>query len=129
MHTSGKLKFLAVDDHADSAELVARVATRCGYDAIAVSDARAVLDMVRRHRPALLATDLCMPEMDAIEMFRLLKAAGFDGEIVLISGQPAEIRRSAAKLASLHGLAVVGNLQKPVDLAALRALMEKLQAA
>ncbi|MEQ9641019.1 MAG: response regulator [Alphaproteobacteria bacterium] len=118
-------RLLAVDDHPDSAELVARVAKRCGYEAHHASDSRRIRALLAETRPTLLSIDLCMPEMDGIELFEELKAAGYAGEVLLISGQSAQLRESAARLAVIKGITVVGNLQKPVDIAQLRILLKE----
>ena len=41
------LRLLAVDDDASSAELIVRVAERCGYEAFATSDSRGVINLVK----------------------------------------------------------------------------------
>ncbi len=123
--TRGRL--LAVDDSADSADLVARVAAKCGYEAQTTSNPGAVRDLVTRWKPEVLTLDLCMPEADGIDLLSVLAEAGFDGLLVIISGQDGWFRKAAGRLAETRGLKVVDDLQKPVDIAALRQLLSRLR--
>ncbi len=51
------LTLLAVDDDAASAELIVRIAERCGFEAFATSDPRGVLELVCQLNPSgLIAT-------------------------------------------------------------------------
>jgi two-component system chemotaxis response regulator CheB len=120
-------RLLAVDDCADSAGLVARVAAKCGYEAQATSDPMTVKALVVSWRPEVLTLDLCMPEADGIDLLAVLEEAGFNGLLVIISGQDGWFRKAASRLAETRGLRVVDDLQKPVDIAALRALLSRLR--
>jgi two-component system chemotaxis response regulator CheB len=123
--TRGRL--LAVDDSADSADLVARVAVKCGYDAQAISDPKSVRALVVSWKPEVLTLDLCMPEADGIDLLSMLEETGFAGLLVIISGQDGWFRKAASRLAEVRGLKVVDDLQKPVDINALRQLLSRLR--
>jgi DNA-binding NtrC family response regulator len=120
-------RLLAVDDSADSADLVARVATKCGYEAQATSDPTAVRALVTSWKPQILTLDLCMPEADGIDLLSVLEETGFNGLVVIISGQDGWFRKAAGRLAETRGLTVVDDLQKPVDITALRELLNRLR--
>ena len=122
-----KARLLAVDDSVDSADLVARVATKCGYEAQATSDPRRVRALVASWKPEILTLDLCMPEADGIDLLAVLEEAGYDGVLVIISGQDGWFRKAASRLAETRGLKVVDDLQKPVNIAALRDLLSRLR--
>ena len=129
MATEGgaKARLLAVDDSADSADLVARVAARCGYEAQATSDPKTVRALVVSWKPEVLTLDLCMPEADGIDLLSVLEETGFNGLLVIISGQDGWFRKAAGRLAETRGLKVADDLQKPVDIAALRQLLSRLK--
>ncbi len=122
-----KARLLAVDDSVDSADLVARVAAKCGYEAQATSDPTQVRALVVSWKPEILTLDLCMPEADGIDLLAVLEAAGYDGLLVIISGQDGWFRKAASRLAETRGLKVVDDLQKPVNVAALRELLSRLR--
>lgn len=126
--TSGA-RLLAVDDSVDSADLVARVASRCGYEAQATSDPSTVRALVRGWKPEVLTLDLCMPEADGIDLLSVLEESGFDGCLVIISGQEDWFRKAASRLAETRGLKVVDDLQKPVDITALGRLLKRLRGS
>ena len=124
---SSRGRLLAVDDSADSADLVARVAVKCGYEAQAISDPKSVKALVVSWKPEVLTLDLCMPEADGIDLLSMLEETGFEGLLVIISGQDGWFRKAASRLAEVRGLKVVDDLQKPVDINALRQLLSRLR--
>jgi two-component system chemotaxis response regulator CheB len=129
MNGAAKMRLLAVDDHSDSAELIVRVALKCGYDAKSVADTRNLADLLKDWQPEILTLDLCMPQEDGIAILSLLTQVGFRGRLIIVSGQDDWMRKSATRLAEARGLNVVEDVPKPVDLKALRDLLSKLQAA
>ena len=129
LNQTGPKRLLAVDDHADSAELIVRIANKCGYDARAMSDARSLSTVLKTWKPEVLTLDLCMPEEDGIAIFSTLMDAGFSGDLIIVSGQDDWLRKTAGRLATARGLKVTDDLSKPVDLSALRAVLARLQTA
>jgi DNA-binding NtrC family response regulator len=125
--TAPRGRLLAVDDSADSADLVARVAVKCGYEAQAISDPKSVKALVVSWKPEVLTLDLCMPDADGIDLLSMLEETGFEGLLVIISGQDGWFRKAASRLAEVRGLKVVDDLQKPVDINALRQLLSRLR--
>lgn len=120
--TEGRL--LAIDDNPDCADLVVRVARRCGYEARALAGQADLPQTLRDWKPDVLTLDLCMPEADGINLFSVLRAGEFTGDVIIISGQEDWLRKVAGRLAKVHGLRVVEDLAKPLDLARLQALLK-----
>lgn len=116
-------RLLAVDDEPDSAELIARIAERCGYESRFIATPEDVPAAVQQWRPDLIVTDICMPQMDAIELMSILEFEGFDGEAIIVSGQGETILQQTQRLAELRGLRVLAALQKPVDSRRLKELL------
>ena len=71
----------------------------------------------------LILLDLVMPEMDGIEILRLLGERNCKARIVLMSGINIRVIETAKKLAQSLGLSVVGHLQKPFPIAQLQELL------
>ena len=71
--------------------------------------------------------DLNMPQMDGVELIRRFGQTGFRGGLILMSGADPQILNTAAKLAELQGLRVLGQLAKPVMPADLAAALTRLQ--
>jgi CheY-like chemotaxis protein len=126
-NSAGRL--LAIDDNLDSAELIVRVARKCGYDARLMADTRALRQTLSDWKPEVLTLDLSMPQDDGIALLSLLQDSGFDGQIVIISGHDDWLRKAAGRLAALRGLNVADALGKPIDLQALRKLLTNLREA
>jgi CheY-like chemotaxis protein len=120
-------RLLAVDDNADSAELVGRIGQKCGYEVRVASRPAEVRDLLVEWKPDIITLDLCMPDSDAIDLFPFLQQLPFVGAVLIISGHDEWLRKSAGKLASARGLHVAGDMQKPVDTAALRQVLEQLK--
>jgi len=124
---NGSKRLLAIDDNSDSAELIARVAAKCGYEARSITDSSALGDMLSKFKPQVLTLDLCMPEEDGISLLSLLKDSGFAGSLVIISGQDDWFRKTAGRLAAARGLNVALDMAKPVDIKALREVLTGLE--
>jgi EAL domain-containing protein (putative c-di-GMP-specific phosphodiesterase class I) len=71
----------------------------------------------------LILLDLVMPEMDGIEILRLLGEKKCKARIVLMSGINIRVIETAKRLAQTLGLSVVGHLQKPFPLSQLKDLL------
>ena len=127
--TASTPRLLAIDDNPDSAELIARVAGKCGYEARTITDTRELREIISAWHPDVLTLDLCMPEEDGVNVMSILKHSGFRGRLIIVSGQDGWLRKTASRLAEAHGLSVVDDLAKPVELASLRDLLGKLKAA
>lgn len=117
------LRLLAVDDDASSAELIVRVAERCGYEAFATSDSRGVINLTTALNPDIMAVDINMPNIDARGLFHLLAEAGFKGRILIVSGEDESVLRETQTRAEMLGLSVPYVQQKPLDFQKLRAML------
>ncbi len=117
---------LAVDDDAASAELIVRIAERCGFEAFATSDPRGVLELVRQLNPAILSIDIRMPNIDADGLLALLAEKAYPGKILIVSGQDSDTLRSVADNGERLGLSRPETMQKPIDIQRLRQLLGTL---
>jgi DNA-binding response OmpR family regulator len=117
------LRLLAVDDDAASAELIVRVAERCGYEAFATSDSRGVLSLTNALHPDIMAVDINMPNIDAHALFQLLAHAGYKGRVLIVSGEDESVLRDTQARAEALGLTVPYIQQKPLDFQKLRSML------
>jgi DNA-binding NtrC family response regulator len=120
-----KPRLLAVDDSEDSAELIWRVASRCGYDARKTSEPTTVKELLIAWRPDVVTLDICMPEADGIVLLSMLQEIRFTGHVIIISGQDDWFRKVAVKLADTRGLNILQDFQKPIDINALRQVLTR----
>ncbi len=114
---------LAVDDDASSAELIVRIAERCGFEAFATSDPRGVLELIRQLNPAIVSIDVRMPNIDADGLLALLAEKGFPGKILIVSGQDSDTLRAVANNGERLGLSRPETMQKPIDIQVLRQFL------
>jgi CheY-like chemotaxis protein len=121
-------RLLAIDDHADSANLVVRIALKCGYRAEALTDDADLSASLQNYPPDILTLDLCMPDQDGIRVMSVLQQHQFKGQILIISGQDEWLRKSAGRLATARGLKIAGDMAKPIDVAQLMQLLQNLRA-
>lgn len=117
------ITLLAVDDDASSAELVVRIAERCGFEAFATSDPRGFIELCKQLRPSVLSIDINMPNIDATGLLTLLGDAKFEGKIMVVSGQDSNTLRDVADFGEEAGLQRPAVMQKPIDIAKMRLLL------
>jgi two-component system, chemotaxis family, chemotaxis protein CheY len=116
-------KLLAVDDDAASAELIVRIAERCGFEAFATSDPRGFIELCKQLRPAVVSIDINMPNIDATGLLVLLKEANFEGKSMIVSGQDTDTIRKVVTFGESLGLSTPEIVQKPIDLGKMRLLL------
>ena len=120
-------RLLAIDDEPDSANLIARIAKKCGYDARAMVDTRSLVQVLGQWRPDLVTLDLRMPRVSGSDVISLLKIVNFPGQIMIISGlEPSSLEEARARAES-GGLKVAAAIRKPVNVQAVRKLLESLR--
>jgi EAL domain-containing protein (putative c-di-GMP-specific phosphodiesterase class I) len=117
-----KRKLLVLDDEPDIGEFVRDVAIECEFEA-ASSHTSENFPMLYQHDIDVVVLDLMMPGTDGVEIIRYLAECGANSAIILISGYNAGVLHSAQKLASEHGLHVIGTLTKPIRYTELERLL------
>jgi CheY-like chemotaxis protein len=123
----GPKRLLAIDDNFESAELIARIGTACGYETKPIMDPRTVPDILEDWKPDVLTLDLCMPHKDGFSILTSLQEIGFKGSLIVISAQNDWLRKAACQLAEVNGIEVTSHLQKPINLRALRDLLNTIR--
>ena len=78
-------KVLIVDDKQMMRDSVGATLQRAGYTVIAAVDGAQALTLVAKHRPAVVLTDLKMPEMDGQELLTHLRATDDGVPVVLMT--------------------------------------------
>jgi signal transduction histidine kinase/DNA-binding response OmpR family regulator/HPt (histidine-containing phosphotransfer) domain-containing protein len=113
---------LFVEDDPAVRDSIRKVLRRAGYVCLIASDPRQALNMLRIRRPALLMTDIRMPDTDGLSFLRRLREdpSLSDLPAIVLSGYvapgiPEQVAALSARL-----------LRKPVDLAELLAEIREL---
>ena len=74
--------------------------------------------------PDIVFLDLNMPDVDGLAFMRAAKEAGFQGNIVISSGETAVIRRSAEAMGKMLGISVIGSVEKPLRMDTVRTMLD-----
>jgi PAS domain S-box-containing protein len=84
-------QILLVDDDHETRKLLAGVLRAAGANVLPLDSASAALEAVDRHRPAIIITDIAMPEMDGYALTRMLREReyGRSLKIVALSAFPS----------------------------------------
>jgi signal transduction histidine kinase/CheY-like chemotaxis protein len=116
-------KVLVVDDVEVNRAIVVDLLGRLGFDTVEAENGRDGLEKAQRERPALILTDIVMPEMDGFELTRNLRQlqAFADVPIVAMSASPSGVNKAMSIEAGVNAF-----LSKPVDLEALLAQVATL---
>jgi CheY-like chemotaxis protein len=121
------LRILLLDDDTFMLDLLAEMFADLGdFELLAEAGAKAALVTLHAHQPDLLVCDLSMPDMDGIEFLQEAATAGYKGQVMLLSGMDAGVRRAAERLARAHGLNVIGAYKKPLSQEALAEALQLL---
>jgi EAL domain-containing protein (putative c-di-GMP-specific phosphodiesterase class I) len=115
-------RILVIDDDKVVCHLVSASAEAMGLRCVTTREPATVLELVTPET-TLILLDLMMPDMDGIEVLRLLGEQRCKARIVLMSGMNKRVIETAEKLAHTLGLSVVGHLQKPFPLAELKLVL------
>jgi PAS domain S-box-containing protein len=119
------LKILAVDDEADTRELLRSVFEHCGAKVTTAASAAEALTMLEEMRPDVLISDIGMPEEDGYELITKVRAlpverGGKTPAVALTAYARAEDRLRALRTGyQMH-------VPKPVELAELVAIVARL---
>ncbi|HEU5350161.1 MAG TPA: EAL domain-containing response regulator [Terracidiphilus sp.] len=116
-------RIIVVDDDEVILKIVSASAEAMRLECAAVCDAGQLQEMLTPDT-SLILLDLVMPNMDGIEVLRLLGEQQCRAGIVLMSGIDKRVIETAKKMAQSLGLSVVGHLQKPFPITALTTLLE-----
>lgn len=120
-------RILSVDDDVRSAELIVRVAERCGYEGFATSDSRGVTNLATALQPDIVAIDVNMPNIDAFGLLELLSEIEYRGHVIVASGAEPDILESTRDFGRERGLSMPFILQKPINFKDLRDGLQRIK--
>ncbi|MDE3034730.1 MAG: sigma-54-dependent Fis family transcriptional regulator [Nitrospirota bacterium] len=78
-------KILIVDDEPEALENCSRILKRFRYDCLTEHDPIRAVDVIKRERPGLVLTDLCMPGLDGIGVLNAAKQLDPAVQVVLLT--------------------------------------------
>ncbi len=91
-------RILLVDDDPEICQFLAMLLELEGFSPVSVTRAHDALEAALRQRPAAVLVDVAMPEMDGLELCRLLRSRGIAAPILVVSARPGQaLHRRAAE--------------------------------
>ncbi len=114
------LKLLIIDDEANYAKVVAESLQRVGYDCIVATSGAEGARIIEQQEPDVILTDLKMDGVDGMAILRKARQELPDAEVVVITGH-GDVQTAVEAMKA----GATNYLQKPVNLAELRAMVEK----
>jgi len=116
-------KVLVVDDDDRIVDVLSAILARDGYQILTAGDGRGALDLISRERPDVVVLDVILPDLDGIEVCRLIKQNPKTHflPVILVTGWAARTRQR-------DGLASGADdfLNKPIDPFELTARVRSL---
>lgn len=113
---------LIVDDEAPIAEALALMIEEAGYTAMTAFRGRTGLELARQHRPALIITDMMMPQLDGASLIAAVRA---DAEAER-RPMPLIIAMTAGGLRHAETTGANAVLPKPFTIDEVEALLRRL---
>lgn len=120
-------KVLVIDDDATMRRMIHRTLANAGHEVVEAANGVQGMRMFLTQGPAVVITDLIMPDQEGIQTIREIRAAGSKVGIIAISGGGVGDGSLYLTLAGELGADEV--LPKPFRPTELIALVEKLLAA
>ena len=116
-------RILLVDDEEGFALLLSGILKKDGYEVELAHDGQEGLEKLKTFTPDVIISDVVMPKLDGIEMFKQIRATPQTAAIpfLFISGyQDQQILERARKIG------VFGILQKPIDVEQIEARLGEI---
>jgi EAL domain-containing protein (putative c-di-GMP-specific phosphodiesterase class I)/CheY-like chemotaxis protein len=124
----GTPRVLVVDDKAFVRAMMGRVLEAAGIaNTDFAANGREALTLIQRSDPPIdiVICDLLMPDMDGVEVVRYVAELNVKPVFVFVSGQSASLLTTAVDMARARGLTVLGAIEKPVSLEAIRGMLQQ----
>jgi EAL domain-containing protein (putative c-di-GMP-specific phosphodiesterase class I)/ActR/RegA family two-component response regulator len=124
------MSILLIDDDPFYSQLAVEVLNNLGFEAVSVAnDGTTGLDCLTKENLHfdVVICDLNMPEMNGVEFIRHASKTGFDGGIILLSGENKRMLETAYGVAKTHDANILGAMAKPINPDELRETMGRMQ--
>src|ERR1700730_9419973 len=119
--TGEGLKVLVIDDEKAHAEVVAESLERVGYECVVATSGTAGARLIENDEFDVIITDLKMAALDALPILRKARQELPEAEVVMITGH-GDVKTAVEAIKQ----GAANYLTKPVDMAELRAIVDKV---
>ncbi len=118
---------LVIDDEPEIREFIGDVAEENGFEVATAESFDQFRTGYGSLEPTLIVLDLQMPDVDGVELLRYLAEEDCGAQILLISGMDQKILHTTQRLGVSQGLKMLGALQKPIMLAELEGVLQRVR--
>jgi EAL domain-containing protein (putative c-di-GMP-specific phosphodiesterase class I)/FixJ family two-component response regulator len=129
MTVANTLNVLVAEDHDFQRRTLARMLRSLGaLQVLEASNGKEALEIIQGADTVpvdIVVCDLNMPEMDGMEFIRHLGQTGREIAIIIISAQDRALLNSVEKMTRAYGVRLLGVIQKPIELEALKELIAR----
>jgi CheY-like chemotaxis protein len=115
------LRLLVIEDNRDSVEMVCLMLEMYGHQTEAAYTGKEGVEAALRSRPDAVVCDIGLPEMDGYEVARKLRAAGYTGRLMAVSGYGREEDKQMS-----HEAGFDFHLTKPVEPEQLNLALQEM---
>ena len=126
-----ELNILVVEDDDFQRKMVTNMLRSLGVHSIyEASNGQQAIGMIRGNTEKfvdIILCDLNMPEMDGLEFLRHLSQERHNVSIILISALGSKLLWSAARMAKMYGIKLLGVIEKPIGLIQMRNMFLKYE--
>ena len=116
-------RILILDDDASVGQTIQWIAESLDFEAEFVTRPEEFFSKLVEMNPEIITIDLVMPDLDGVEIMRLLAERKSKAKIVISSGMGTRVLDAAQRSAQAHGLSIAGFISKPISKDALRSLI------
>jgi len=114
-------RLLTVDDDPRACRIIERVAERLRYEVFSLDQSGQFQTAYEYFKPDVIILDLCMEQVDGVELLRFLAERQSKAQVVLMSGVDERLLATTTNLGRSMGLDMLMPFQKPVDVDVLRS--------
>jgi CheY-like chemotaxis protein len=111
-----RTKIMVIDDESLIAETVVEILTQVGFDATAVSDGSAAIEVAKTSKPDIVLSDVIMPGLNGVETGIRIREIVPDCRIILFSGQAATVDLLERARQQGHQFEILAKPMKPDQL-------------
>ena len=79
------MKALVIEDNEDNMKLITFILEKAGYHTICAENGKAGIEMAIKESPDFILLDIQLPDMDGLEVLKVLRQSGINGEIPIIA--------------------------------------------
>ena len=113
-----------LDDEQEQINLLSRIIGQCGIPSTSFCRAKQFFQLTEHYeKNSILLLDLNMPDIDGIEVMRMLAEHDSPPRLILMTGHDSSVLHSAEKLGKAHQLDIITSFNKPIDIDRLEALL------